>query len=153
MDVAGAKAYILEYITTLRLREKHGEALDQELEQWNSRITLARSKGAVDLALAAEKEAARLKTRKDALAAEIAELKTQIETMRKQLPGLAARERRIDPDLLEQELLMAAGYLPGAEQEAATDRALKAMEKAASADTALAALKAKMAQNNQGSPS
>jgi hypothetical protein len=76
------------------------------------------------------------------------ELKIQIETMQKQLPGLAARERTIDPDLLEQNLLMAAGYLPGEDEKAEADRRFKVMEQDISADADLATLKAKMGLNN-----
>jgi chromosome segregation ATPase len=142
MDVAGAKEYIIHYSTALKLTEKKGEALDQELAKWNARIALARSKGAADLANAAEQEAEKIKVQQAALSAEIAELKAQIERMRKQLPGLAARTRSIDPDLLEQELIMAAGYLPGEEEKAGADRHFRDMEKDANA--ALEVLKAKM---------
>jgi hypothetical protein len=72
------------------------------------------------------------------------ELKSQIETMRSQLPGLAARERSIDPDLLEQELLISRGYLPGDEVKAETDRRVRDLEKNAALDAELEALKTKM---------
>ena len=68
-------------------------------------------------------------------------LKNGIADMRRQLPGLAARERSVDPDLLEQELLMALGQT---EEEAATERAFKKLEKENAADAALEALKSKM---------
>ena len=69
--------------------------------------------------------------------------------MRRQIPLLAARERSIDPDLLEQELLMAAGRLPGDEEKAQTEGRFRELEKNIAADTALEELKEKMAQNDK----
>jgi phage shock protein A len=136
MGVADAKEYILHYITTLKLTEKkHGE-LAGEQEKWLSRVNLARSRGAEDLAQTAQGEADKLQAERDSLAAEIAGLKTQIQRMRDQLPGLAARERSVDPDLLEQELLIALGE----DGKAELDRQFKAAE----ANAALEALKMKM---------
>jgi phage shock protein A len=144
MNVSDAKDYIAQYATTVKLSEKQREEYAAEVARWESRISLARSKGAEELALQAEKEADRARAKQAALDMEIADLKGKIEHMRRQLPGLAARERTVDPDLLEQELLMAAGYLPGEEEKAAVDSSFKALEQNASADDALAALKAKM---------
>jgi phage shock protein A len=144
MSIPAAKEYIAHYITSLKLTEKKRQDLESELTKWTSRIQLARSKGAEDLALEAEKEAEKVKSQYDQLGAEIEELKIQIESMRKQLPGLRARERTIDPDLLEQELIMATGYMPGETEKIETERRLKDMGKASSAEAALAALKAKM---------
>jgi hypothetical protein len=60
--------------------------------------------------------------------------------MRGQLAGLAARERSIDPDLLEQELLIARGGTPGETPAPNLERRFAAAE----ADAALEALKAKL---------
>jgi phage shock protein A len=140
MGAAEAKEYIFHYITTLKLTEKaHGELIGEH-EKWLSRVKLARSGGKEDLALAAQAEADKLQARRDALAAEIAELKAQIQRMRDQLPGLAARERSVDPDLLEQELVIALGGSPGDEGKADLDRQFEAAE----ADAALEALKTRM---------
>ena len=144
MDPASAKEYIYGFISTLKLTEKKIQEIDAELLKWNSRAELARAKGHPDLALEAEKEIERLKTKKQELDSETAELKLQIEQMRRQLPALAACARSIDPDLLEQELLMAAGYLPGEEEKAKSNRTFSKMEKDAAADDALLQLKAKM---------
>jgi hypothetical protein len=43
---------------------------------------------------------------------------------------------------------MAAGYLPGEEEKAKTERDFREIEKNSSADAALEALKAKMGGNN-----
>jgi phage shock protein A len=148
MDPVSAREYIAQYITALKLQEKEREKLAADLSLWESRATLARSKGAEELALQAEKEAVLIRSRKSALDADVETLKTQIEKMKKQLPILASRVRSVDPDILEQELLMAAGRLPGDEEKAAVERDLKALEKDASADAALAALKMKMGKDS-----
>jgi phage shock protein A len=143
LHAADAKAYIAQYLTTLKLTEKKLAECTAEEAKWRTRVELAHSKGIEDLAQEAEKQAERAAEQKNSLSAEIAELTSQIETMRKQLPGLAARERSVDPDLLEQELLMATGYSPGDEGLAATDRRLKELEQSAALDAELAALKTK----------
>ena len=148
MSPAGAKEYIINFISTLKLTEKQIQSLDEEIAKWQSRIDLAVSKGSQELAAEAEKEKNRLLEKQTALKTEAERLKTQIEEMRRQLPLLASRERTIDPDLLEQELLMALGHMPGDEEKVKTDRQFKEMEKAQSADAALDELKAKM--NKQG---
>ncbi|GHT84707.1 hypothetical protein FACS1894137_08070 [Spirochaetia bacterium] len=145
MGAADAKEYIFHYISTLKLTEKrHGE-LTGEYEKWIARISLAKSKGAEDLALAAQGEADKVRIARDALETEIAGLKDRIQHMRGQLPGLAARERSIDPDLLEQELQMTLGHTPGEEKAAELERQFASAE----ADAALEALKAKLKTDGQ----
>ncbi|MFP3089479.1 PspA/IM30 family protein [Treponema sp. TIM-1] len=141
MDAAGAKEYIFHYITTLKLTEKKLEEVTGELSKWKGRVDLARSRGEEALSLEAEKEALNLEAKRDALAGEIGELTGVIARLRRQLPGLAARERSIDPDLLEQELLLALGETDeGARKTAGEFEKLNA-------DSALEALKAKMRQD------
>jgi phage shock protein A len=147
MSPAAAKEYILGFAGTLKLTEKQAQDIDAELDKWKSRVELARSRGRLDLAAEAEKELALLKDKQGQLRMEIGELQSQIGEMRRQLPLLAARERSVDPDLLEQELLMAAGHLPGEEEKAANERLFSSMEKEASAGAALSQLKAKMEGN------
>ncbi|MDR1029602.1 MAG: chromosome partitioning protein [Treponema sp.] len=144
MEAQKHKEVLVQYITSLKVMEKQYAALGEEQAKWRSRIDLARSQGAFDLAREAEQEAERITAKHTALAADIAALKAEIETLRQQLPGLAARERTIDPDLLEQELLMAAGHLPGSEEQIGAERTLQTMEKDTAAAAALEALKAKM---------
>jgi phage shock protein A len=142
MDSAGAKEYIFHFIATLKLTEKSRAALEAEREKWLKREELALGKGAEDLALEARREAERIRNKIDSLSAEEAELKAQIETMRKQLPSLAARERTIDPDLLEQELNIALGKdLAG---DNPSGPGLERQFESINADAALAALKARM---------
>jgi phage shock protein A len=142
MDTAGAKEYVFHFITALKLTEKRRAALEAEKEKWRRREELARGRGAEDLAAGARGEAERVEAEIESLSAEEAELKSQIEAMRRQLPLLAARERSVDPDLLEQELNIALGKdlagdkMPGLGLE----RNFEGMD----ADAALNALKARM---------
>ncbi|MDR0387758.1 MAG: PspA/IM30 family protein [Treponema sp.] len=148
MNVAAAKEYIFHHIAALKLAEKDRDGLLAELDKWEKRVELARSRGAPDLAAEAEQEAGRIRAKVEDMAAEIAYLRVKIEKMRKSLPALAARERSVDPDLLEQELLIALGKNPGDETTAgaSVDRGFKAVE----ADAALEALKAKMSGARTG---
>ena len=97
-----------------------------------------------------EKEAERTNARLAGLREEERTLRERIEYVRKQLPALAARERSIDPDLLEQELLAALGRT---EQEAETEKTIKKLEKERAADAALEELKARMSGPNGGEAS
>ena len=106
MNLAEAKEYIFGFITTLKLTEKEIQSLEDEAAKWKSRAELARSKGIDDLLKGAEKEAENISSKLATLREEEFSLKQQIAAIRRQLPGLAARERSIDADLLEQELLM-----------------------------------------------
>ena len=144
MDTAAAKEYIIAHIASLKLTERKIAELDAELGTWKRRMELAQSKGAIDLAEAAQGEMNRLQAERDRIAAEAGELEGQIQRMRTQIPGLEARKRTIDPDLLEQELLIATGHMPGDEDKVALERDFAALEKKTSAEDALAALKAKM---------
>jgi phage shock protein A len=141
LSVAAAKEYIFGLIATLKLTEKDIHSLEEEAAKWKGRVELARSTGKNDLAAEAEKEALRVENKLAGLREEEVSLKDQIETIRKKLPGLAARERGVDTDLLEQELLMALGKTG---EEAETDRAFEKLEKEAKADSALQALKEKL---------
>jgi phage shock protein A len=145
LSAAEAKEYITRYITTLKLTEKKCEELDRELTKWTGRVELARSRNSLALSLEAEGEAEKIKTRRDVLKAEIAELRNQIQNMRRYLPILGAQERNIDPDLLEQEFLIALGKMPGEEIKAETNHRFEEAE----ADAALEALKAKMRRDSQ----
>jgi hypothetical protein len=143
MDAGAAREYVFHHITALKLSEKRYRELDEEYAKWTGRAELARGRDAPDLAREAQAEAARAEACREALGAEIAELRGQIEGMRRQLPALAARERSLDPDLLEQELLIALGKNPGEEEPegtAQTERGFAEMD----AQAALESLKKKM---------
>jgi phage shock protein A len=149
MDAAGAKEYIYHHIITRKLTEKKLEEAEGELAKWKGRADLIRSRveEAVSLealSLEAEKKVRQWEAERDTLAGEVKALSDEITRLRRQLPGLAARERSIDPDLLEQELLMALGHTPG-EAEEEVRKTEKEFEQL-TADTALEALKEKLRQ-------
>jgi phage shock protein A len=145
MSAVAAKEYIFGLIATLKLTEKDIHALEEEAAKWKGRVELARSAEKNDLASEAEKGAQRAEEKLAGLREEEVSLRDQIEAVRKKLPGLAARERSVDPDLLEQKLLMALGKM-GEEAETDTEKAFEKLEKDTSADAALQALKEKMAE-------
>jgi len=141
MSVAAAKEYIFGLIATLKLTEKDIKSLEEEAAKWKGRVELARFSGKNDLASEAEREAQRAEEKLAGLRGEEVSLRNEIEAIRKKLPGLAERERSVDPDLLEQELLMALGKTG---EEAETDRAFEKLEKEFNAESALQALKEKL---------
>ena len=96
MSSAEAKEYILALLTTLKLTEAEIRSLDGEAAKWEHRTDLARSQGKNDLLAGAEKEIERVNAKKTKLLEEAESHKIEIEKMRKQLPGIAARERSID---------------------------------------------------------
>ena len=147
MNVRDAREYILGFISTKKLCEKKLAALDLEFDKWKARERLALDKGEEVLAQGAQRQWREVDESRQKLQHEINELGRQIKSMIAQLPGLAARERTIDPDLLEQELLIAAGYMLGDEDKAASDRRFSAMEKEAAGEAALEKLKQKMSES------
>ena len=154
LSAAEAKEYIFGFIATLKLTEKEIQSLQDEAAKWKARAGMARSRGISDLLAEAEKEAEKAAARIGTLEQERSTLQAQVDSMRRQLPGLAARERSVDPDLLEQELLMALGRTA---EEAAAEKAFQELEKEDSAEAALQVLKAKMnvqpnARTNEDSP-
>jgi hypothetical protein len=147
MSAGAAKEYIFHHIAALKLAEKARDGFLADLDKWEKRAELARVRGARDLAAEAEKEAGRVRARAEGLAAEIADIRDQIEKTRKGLPASAARERSVDPDLLEQELLILLGKNPGDEIPAGkAGGGFKDLEAAA----ALEALKAGMGGTGTG---
>jgi phage shock protein A len=143
MKAAEARDYIFHYISALKLTEKKYDELNAGYEKWTTRVELAQSRGMADLIPEAQAKADAIKAERDGIEAEIAGLKEQIRRMRDQLPALAARERSIDPDLLEQELIIALGLTPG--EEIKPD--IEGQFQNAEAEAALEALKAKMNQD------
>jgi hypothetical protein len=131
-----AKSYILAHITDLNLLKKRIDEMRADLESWKSRAALASSRGIADLAAAADAQAAKIAEALAPLLSEAEALAHDIETMKSQIPGLAARMRSVDPDLLLANLQMATGEMddPGL---AGVERGLKD----AQADQSLAELK------------
>ena len=141
MNTTEAKEYIFGLVATIKLTEKEIQSLEEESAKWKNRIALAGSKGDEALLREAEREAERINSRLATLMEERQSFRNEIEKMRRELPGLAARERTIDADLLEQELLIALGQT---EEEVKTKREFEKMEKNHAAETALENLKAKL---------
>ncbi|MDR2158891.1 MAG: chromosome partitioning protein [Treponema sp.] len=144
MSAAEAREYLFHHVTTLKLTEKEIQELDGERARWQDQAELARSKGAADLAAEAERRAEAIRVKRSVLEEENAGLRETIRRIQARIPALAAGERSVDPDLLEQELLIAAGYNPGDEKAAEAGRRLGELKKEADAEEALRALKAKM---------
>jgi len=149
MSAGAAKDYVFSHITQKKLNEKRLSELAAEAQKWKGRSDLAREKSAPDLAAQAEAQAAEIEGKIAALTAENDALKNDIAAMIRQIPALAAAERSIDPDLLLQELLIAAGLNPGDEDKLGRDRKFADLEKEAAAEDALAALKAKLSEGKQ----
>ncbi|MCL2373660.1 MAG: chromosome partitioning protein [Treponema sp.] len=141
MNAAEAKEYIFGFISLLKQTEKEIRALEDEAAKWKGRADLARSHAKLDLLAEAERELERAKSKIIGLREEAQALKERIDSMRRQLPALAARQRAIDPDIIEQEILMAVGLT---REEIETEKAFQRMEKERSADAALQDLKARM---------
>ena len=136
-----AEEYSLALITTLKLTEKEINSHETEAAKWKNRMDLAASGRKADLAAEAKKEFERINQKLAVLNNEKKELKEQIDRERRRIPALAASERSIDTDLLEQELLMLLGKT---EDEAETEKAFRELKNNNAADAALQALKAKL---------
>jgi hypothetical protein len=139
MAPEAAKEYILAHITDLKLLEQKVAEAEVEAKTWEDRAKLAQEKGLVELLGPAQARAAETRAKADALKAEALALKADIERMREQVPGLQARVRSVDPDVLLANLQMVTGEMehPGA---AKVEEGVKAVQ----ADDALAALKASL---------
>lgn len=142
------KDYLAALFSTIKLSEKKRITLNEERQKWLERVELAKNKGMDDLGRQAADQAERIGSEIDQINAEIEELKQEAEKIRRSIPGEEARKRSIDPDLLEQELLMASGRMPGTEDEAALDREFENLKKNDANDLALKALKEKMNKDN-----
>jgi chromosome segregation ATPase len=112
MSPEAAKEYILRVKTQIKLTERQIASIKEEITKWEGRITLAESKGAGDLKEAAEAESAKARKKLHALETENGEYRAEAEKLLRSLPGIAARQRSIDPDLLEQELNILLGRSP-----------------------------------------
>jgi len=141
MNAAEAHEYLFALLQTLKLTEKDISTLETEAAMWQNRIELAQSRGMDDLASAAEKEVVFRTEKLSILRKEELNLKQRIDFTRRKLPGLAARERSVDPDLLQQDLLFALGKTG---EDAKTEEAFAKLEKESTAEAELKALKAKM---------
>ncbi|HUX39511.1 MAG TPA: hypothetical protein VMV44_16550 [Rectinemataceae bacterium] len=152
LDLAGAKAYLLDYATSAKLARKAIEAVDADIALWGKRVALAEGKGMADLAQAAKARLEELEAKRAPLLAELADIEAKVRRIREKLPMVAAKERSVDPDRLLAELQMLTGTLldegPGGSsleaQMAALESESAAAEASAGADAGLQALKDKL---------
>jgi hypothetical protein len=141
MAPAAARAYVVGHIASLSAYRKDIAKLDDGIVLWKNRVGLAVSAGKAELESAAQAKLAELESERARLAGEAEDLRAQIEEMKRQLPGLSARMRSVDPDQLLAEMSLALDDVDG---EKAESRRAEAEAASLSADAALAALKAKM---------
>jgi phage shock protein A len=143
MEPKAAREYLFAHATTLGLLEKKLEGKAALLEKWRERQSLALNAGRPELAAEAERQVSAGQAEMDALNAEAEALRAGIEKMKRQIPGLDARERRVDPDLLLAELRELSGQDPEG-----TDAEFGKLEKDSEAADALAELKKKLAEGD-----
>ena len=141
LSLDGAKEYILAHITQLKLNEKQACELEAEAAVWRERAALALSRADAALAAEAEEQAGALLNKASGLRLESGELKASVDQMKRRLPSIATGARTVDPDLLLEELLIAAGREPGG---AELEKKFAALEQEAAAGAALDELKARM---------
>jgi phage shock protein A len=146
MDFRGAMDLLFAYTTDLkRIEKEYSEAL-QNADLWNSRVTLAQSKGLADLAEAARKQSAATRAQAESLDSSRSELALDISRIKEALPTIKSKERSIDPDTLAAELAMMTGEALDPEK-AKLEKELSAIDSSQAvkgAESALAALKRKM---------
>jgi hypothetical protein len=134
-----AKQYIIAHMAELIGMKKEIARIEAEVVKWELRATLAAQKGIEELRTAAEAKAGEARAKLDARRREATELLDSILRMREQLPGIAAKERSVDTDLLLAELQSALGvFEPFREtmpQEAAPSGAAPAAPAAAEASS------------------
>ncbi|MGA2548234.1 MAG: hypothetical protein ABSF43_16935 [Rectinemataceae bacterium] len=158
LDLASAKEYIFAFAVDAKRLDQDIAAARGELERWKGRLGLAEGKlAAGDQSMSALVQAARAKVEEGggkvaSLEAERVELRVKVARMREQLPTIKARERSIDPDMLLAELQMMTGELLGDQSGGggAAEADFARLETAAKADSDLAALKRRAAE--EGSP-
>ena len=157
LDLAGAKAYLLDFATAARLARKELEEIESELELWTRRVGLAETKGMADLAAAARSKVAEIEAKRVSAAAELSDIEGKVRRIREKLPLVAAKERSIDADRLLAELQMMTGELftdSGGEESleakmAKLEAEAEASSSSSGAEADLDALKAKL--RNEGS--
>jgi hypothetical protein len=131
-----AKSYVLAHLTDLKLLQQRVAEAEAECASWQARVSLAETKGLVELQAQAAAKLAESRSKADSLKAEELALAKDIETMRQQVPGLAARVRSVDPDILLAGLQMVTGEMDDPDKGK-----LEAEVKHIQADDALSALK------------
>lgn len=142
LDYPSAMNLIYAYTTDIKVHEKDLESLRKEAALWEARVGLARDKGLADLEAGASARLSQVNEKILSIETSRGELSRDLSRLKEALPGLKAKERSIDPDMLQAELSMMTGEAldPG---KASLDKELKALETPSGGD-ALAELKRKM---------
>lgn len=146
LDYRSAMDLMYAYTTDVKRHEKDLESLRQEESVWEGRTRLAREKGLADLEAGANERATQIREKIQSIEASRSEFARDLARLKEALPGLKAKERSIDPDMLQAELSMMAGedLDPG---KAKLEKELKVLE-TPSGNDALAELKRKMGLGN-----
>jgi len=139
MEPADAREYVLSITAHLKQTEKELAEADETVKLWTQRIVLADGKGLSDLRTQAEAKRAEAVDRRTKLELEVWEFRDGVEKLKKQLHLLPATQRTVNPDALLEGLANLAGPL---------DNVTPAVKRA-EADDALAALKKRLAEENQ----
>ncbi len=134
-----AKAYIFEFVTTLKSTEMELARIKTDLDLWTKRLELAVSKGAAELQAAASAKVSEISAKFAVLEGERDSLRYKVSRLKEKLPMVGMSERSVDADLLLAEMQMATGEAMGG-ISAASDAGLKALD----ADSALESLKRKI---------
>ncbi|HWP69348.1 MAG TPA: hypothetical protein VN437_08595 [Rectinemataceae bacterium] len=147
LDYQGAMELLFAYTTDIKRHEKDMESLEKDIGLWNSRVSLAEGKGLTELAEAARAQLTQLKGKYAEIEASKTELSRDAQRIKESLSGIKAKERSIDPDLLQAELSMVTGEALDPDK-AKLEKELAALEGAGSGasptEDALSALKRKM---------
>jgi len=154
LDYDGAMNLLFAYTTDIKRADKEIEALQKEIALWTSRVSLAEGKGLTELVAGARAQLGQLEAKVADIHASRAEMERDAGRIKEALPGIKARERSIDPDLLQAELSMMTGEALDPEK-AKLDRELDALSKTDASADPLAALKRKMGlapDKNSGKP-
>ena len=110
LDPKDATQYVLAHITTLKQTEKDLARLEEEFVSWSRRVQLAESRGEAELAAQARVRLDEIQARKAGAAAELADLRRTVSTLKDKLARLQRGvTRSVDTDLLLAELEMLAG--------------------------------------------
>jgi hypothetical protein len=137
MDFESAREYVLAFITTLKKTQKDRAVAEEELIHWQSRVTLAESRGEPVLKRGAEERVIELQNHCQRLLEEELDLKRKVDVLKEKLKATKIRSSlQVDADALVAQMQMLVGE-PDTLQEKLRE------EEAAQA---LAALKKKMGE-------
>jgi phage shock protein A len=110
MDPKDAKQYVLAVITTLKQTQRKRESLEQELDTWQRRKSLAQQKGEEELALRAGMRVDEIASQVEALREEEAQFQSEIRALKQQLHHLEhTAHLTVDPDALLAQMQMMTG--------------------------------------------